>query len=170
MHCSIGMCLFIFFGAAGIVCEAVSVQLSGVRPSVPFAGCTPLLRVCCCMPDGQETLIDAAAATRRVADSVTLSADVGSRTQTCYNYFWSSVMAVPTTICLNRLLLWVSVNVLIHSQYVCSCWSDSASRKTVLLHRPRRRRREAVVWCLSVCLSVFFQTLTWYKVNTVLIN
>jgi len=75
-------------------------QLSAVRPSVrpyvclsvPSGRRTPLLRVCCCGPGGQEISIDCCtaggpavssnrAAARRAAanaGSATLSADVGS--------------------------------------------------------------------------------------------
>ena len=71
-------------------------HLSGVRLSVPFGCSTPPLRVCCCGPGSQEILIDCCtaavvsssrAAARRAAanaDSATLSADVGSLTQTCF--------------------------------------------------------------------------------------
>ena len=74
---------------------AGSVQLSGVRLSVrlsvPSGRRTPLLRVCCCGPGGQEISIDcctaagrrSSAAARPDAGSATLSADVGSWTQTC---------------------------------------------------------------------------------------
>ena len=77
-------------GTAHTVCAAGSMQQSGVRPSVRR---TPLLRVCCCGPGGQEIsnglLTDrwsAAAAPQRrpYAGSATLSATVGSLIQTCY--------------------------------------------------------------------------------------
>ena len=60
------------------VCGAGSTKLLGVRPSVPsFGCCTPLQRVCCRGPGGQEISIDCCTAQPIAANasSVTLSAD-----------------------------------------------------------------------------------------------
>jgi len=85
---------------ARTVCEAGSMQLLGVRPSVPLADahrCCGFTAFCFCGPGGQEISIycctaggpavssSRAAAWRAAANagSATLSADVGSWTQTC---------------------------------------------------------------------------------------
>ena len=82
-------------GTACRVCGSRSVHLLGVRPSVSqsvlFDRHTPLLRVCCCGPGGQETPIDRCTAGGPAVSSslgaavecgysATLSADVGSWT------------------------------------------------------------------------------------------
>jgi len=79
-----------------------NIERPSVRPSVylsvPYARRTPLRRVCCCGPGGQEISIDCCATggrqqLRRSSDvcwanagSATLLADARSRTLTCFGF------------------------------------------------------------------------------------
>ena len=75
------------------VCNGRASVCPSVCPSVPpFARRTPLLRVCCRAPGGQETSIDccpalsssgAAERQQMRAGGASLTDDVGSRIQTC---------------------------------------------------------------------------------------
>jgi len=73
---------FAMYAVQGLRKCRASVSLS-VCPSISSSGlCTPLRRVCCCGPGGQEISIDCctAGAQQQTASRVTLSADVGSWT------------------------------------------------------------------------------------------